>query len=149
MMPSIIFKTLIFGATIVLLASCSSSVKYTESGGESVKRGQTHGSPSNTPSSESGTVIIGKASYYGEKFHGRTTANGEKFDMYAMTAAHKSLPFGTVLEVVNLRNGKKTKVRVNDRGPFVPGRVLDLSKGAAEELDMISDGVIEVEIRII
>ena len=71
------------------------------------------------------------ASYYAEKYHGRKTANGEIFNMNAMTCAHKTLPFNTVLRVTNLANGKNVQVRVNDRGPFVNGREIDLSKGAA------------------
>ena len=87
------------------------------------------------------------ASFYAEDFHGRPTASGELFDMNALTAAHKTLPFGTVLEVTNLENGKRVTVRVNDRGPFVPNREIDLSRGAAEKLDMISAGVARVSIR--
>lgn len=82
----------------------------------------------------------GKASWYGPGFHGRKTANGEKFNMGALTAAHKSMPFGTKLRVTNKRNGKSVVVRVNDRGPFVRGRMLDLSKAAAGRIGMISTG---------
>ncbi len=87
------------------------------------------------------------ASYYGKDFDGRPTSSGEIFDMYAMTAAHKSLPFGTLLEVTNLANGKRVTVRVNDRGPFVENREIDLSFGAAEALGMIEAGVAKVSIR--
>lgn len=87
------------------------------------------------------------ASFYADDFHGRPTASGELFDMNAFTAAHKTLPFGTMLEVTNLSNGKRVTVRVNDRGPFVPNREIDLSRGAAEKLDMISAGVARVSIR--
>ena len=87
------------------------------------------------------------ASYYGEEFNGRPTSSGEIFDMNAFTAAHKTLPFGTMLEVTNLANGKKVVVRVNDRGPFVPDRELDVSKGAAKALDMLGSGTAKVSIR--
>ena len=87
------------------------------------------------------------ASYYGEEFNGRPTSSGEIFDMNALTAAHKTLPFGTMLEVTNLANGKKVVVRVNDRGPFVPEREIDVSKGAAKALDMIGTGIAKVSIR--
>ena len=87
------------------------------------------------------------ASYYGEAFNGRPTSSGEIFDMNAYTAAHKTLPFGTFLEVTNLENGKKVVVRVNDRGPFVANRELDLSKAAAESLGMISRGITRVSIK--
>jgi len=86
----------------------------------------------------------GIASFYGQAFHGNPTANGETFDMYGLTCAHRSLPFETVLIVRNLDNGREVTVRVNDRGPFVGGRIIDLSYGAAVELDMIQSGTAEV-----
>ncbi|RME35133.1 MAG: septal ring lytic transglycosylase RlpA family protein, partial [Deltaproteobacteria bacterium] len=88
----------------------------------------------------SGFVEQGTASWYGPKFHGRKTSNGETFDMYALTAAHKTLPLGVSVRVTNLRNGRQVVVRVNDRGPFVAGRIIDLSYAAAKELDMIEAG---------
>ena len=90
-----------------------------------------------------------KASYYAEKYHGRKTANGETFNMYALTCAHKTLPFGTVLRVTNLSNGKNVDVRVNDRGPFVKGREIDVSKAAAQKLGMIKTGTANVRIEIV
>ncbi|MBN2426114.1 MAG: septal ring lytic transglycosylase RlpA family protein [Calditrichaceae bacterium] len=96
-----------------------------------------------------GQILTGECSYYGTKFHGRKTANGEIYDMYKLTAAHKYLPFGTILEVENLQNGKKVRVRINDRGPFKKGRILDLSYNAAKTVDMISDGVTRVRVIII
>ncbi len=89
----------------------------------------------------------GKASYYADKFDGRKTASGETFRQNALTAAHPSLPFGTRLKVTNMANGKTVKVRVNDRGPFAKGRIIDLSKKAAKRLGMISTGVATVEIK--
>ena len=86
------------------------------------------------------------ASWYGPRFHGKLTANGEQYDQMALTAAHKSLPFGTVLQVTNLKNGKSVIVRINDRGPFIEGRDLDLSKGTALNLGMIGRGVIKVKV---
>ncbi|OPX33970.1 hypothetical protein B1H10_04650 [candidate division KSB1 bacterium 4484_188] len=84
----------------------------------------------------------GTASFYGAKFHGQKTASGEIFDMNKLTAAHRTLPFGTVCRVTNLANKKSVIVKINDRGPFVPGRVLDLSRGAAQALGAIPQGVI-------
>ena len=86
------------------------------------------------------------ASWYGPKFHGRLTANGEIYNQLALTAAHKSMPFGTFLKITNLRNGKGVIVRINDRGPYVDGRDLDLSKGTALALGMIKRGVIKVKV---
>jgi len=86
------------------------------------------------------------ASWYGPRFHGKETANGEQYNQMALTAAHKSLPFGTILQITNLRNGKSAVVRINDRGPYIEGRDLDLSKGTALELGMIGRGVIKVKV---
>lgn len=89
----------------------------------------------------------GLASWYGAQFNGRPTATGERFDMHALTAAHKTLPLPGLVEVTNLANGKRIVVRVNDRGPFAEGRIIDLSRGAAEALDLLQRGVGEVRVR--
>lgn len=86
------------------------------------------------------------ASWYGSWHHGRPTASGEAFHMYALTAAHRSLPLGVCVEVVHLGNGRRVFVRVNDRGPYVPGRTIDLSYGAAYELAMVDDGLARVRV---
>ena len=91
---------------------------------------------------------IGLASYYGKKFHGRKTANGETFNMYKLTAAHRVLPLGTMIMVTNLENGRWVEVKVNDRGPFVEGRILDLSFAAGLELEMVKRGTAKVMIEI-
>jgi rare lipoprotein A len=91
----------------------------------------------------------GTASWYGKQFQGRKTASGEIFDMNRLTASHPSLPFGTVVKVTNLGNGKSVVVRINDRGPSVRGRIIDLSRAAAEEIDMVSAGLAEVEVEVI
>lgn len=88
----------------------------------------------------------GTASYYGPGFHGRRTANGERFDMNGLTAAHRSLPFGTRLKVTNEKNGRSVVVRINDRGPFVGNRIIDLSRGAAARLGMVNDGLARVRL---
>lgn len=91
----------------------------------------------------------GGASWYGIGFHMRKTANGERFDMTSMTAAHRTLPFNTVLCVRSLVNGREVLVRVNDRGPFAAGRVIDLSRAAAEALDMVSTGIKQVALHVV
>ncbi|MEM8725376.1 MAG: septal ring lytic transglycosylase RlpA family protein [Pseudomonadota bacterium] len=91
----------------------------------------------------------GVASYYGRRFHGRRTANGERFNMRAMTAAHRTLPFGTKVRVTNPRNGRSVVVRVNDRGPFIRGRSIDLSRAAAEKIGMISRGHARVNMEVV
>ena len=91
----------------------------------------------------------GIASWYGPGFHGNLTANGEVYDMNGISAAHKTLPFGTIVRVVDLETGRSIVVRINDRGPFVEGRIIDLSKGAAEKLGMVERGIIQVGLRIV
>ena len=90
----------------------------------------------------------GGASFYGRRFHGRRTANGERFDMHGLTAAHRTLPFGSLVRVTNPRNGLSVTVRINDRGPFHGNRVIDLSRAAASEIGLISrgHGVVELEL---
>jgi len=88
-----------------------------------------------------------KASWYGPRFHGKFTANGEVYDQMALTAAHKSLSFGTLLKITNPKNGKSVIVRINDRGPYIEGRELDLSKGAAIELGILEKGVARVKVQ--
>jgi len=99
--------------------------------------------------SSAGYQERGVASWYGKKFHGKLTSNGEHYDMYAMSAAHKSLPLPTYVRVRNLRNNKTVVVRVNDRGPFVSNRIIDLSYAAALRLDMVRDGTSLVEVTAI
>ena len=91
-------------------------------------------------------VQRGLASWYGPGFHGRKTASGETYDQHDLTAAHRQLPLGTKATVTNLENGKQVKVEINDRGPYAGGRVIDLSKAAAERLEMKDDGVARVKV---
>ena len=127
--------------SLLLLYTCSPSARFSSQ----------NNSKDNFKNSryQNSDVIYGEASYYADKFHGRKTANGEIFDMYKLTAAHKSLPFDTILEVTNQNNGKSVVVRVNDRGPYKKGRILDLSYAAAKSIDMISTGVARVQIKIL
>jgi rare lipoprotein A len=99
--------------------------------------------------SSQGWVERGTASWYGPGFHAASTSLGEPYDMYAMTAAHKTLPLPAYAEVTNLRNGKKVVVRINDRGPFVGDRIIDLSYTAAAKLDMLTQGTAPVEVRVL
>ena len=91
----------------------------------------------------------GQASWYGPGFHGRRTANGEVFNSNALTAAHRSLPFGTKVRVTNMNNGRSVVVRINDRGPFSGGRIIDLSAGAARTINMINSGVAPVRVEVL
>ncbi len=93
------------------------------------------------------TTRKGLASYYADSYEGKTTANGEIYRQGKITAAHKTLPFGTKVEVTNLSNNKSVVVRINDRGPYISGRIIDLTKAAAKEIDMVGAGVAKVKIR--
>ena len=112
--------------------------------GCSSPRVQSRGVQPQNPS-VSGKAEVGTASYYADKYHGKKTASGERYNMHEMTAAHRTLPFGSKVRVTNLNNSKSVVVRVNDRGPFVKGRLIDLSLAAARKLDMIRSGVARVE----
>jgi rare lipoprotein A len=105
------------------------------------------------PKGESGLDVgikdRGVASWYGEQFHGKVAANGEIFDMDALTAAHRTLPLGSMVRVVNVANGKHIRVRINDRGPYVNGRILDLSHAAAAQLGMLDRGVSAVQLEVV
>lgn len=126
----------LFFGLIACLCSCSPRL--------SSKLYETNVIQANTPL---GThAIEGRASWYGPKFAGRKTANGEIFDPNQLTAAHKTLPFGTFVQVHNLENNMSVVVRINDRGPFKPGRIIDLSRAAAESINMISTGTAPVRI---
>ncbi len=133
------FKKLLLIGMCLQLVSCVSSVRYSNN--------QTL----NPDSGENFAVYfeIGYASFYSDSFIGKATASGEIYDANQLTAAHRSLPFGTKLKVTNLENRRSVVVRVNDRGPFVSGRIIDLSNRAAKELDIVPKGVAHVQIEIV
>lgn len=103
----------------------------------------------NLPSLKNGNSQLGIASWYGPSFHGKPSASGEPYDMWALTAAHRTLPFGTWVQVTKVETGKRVTVRINDRGPFIRGRTIDLSYAAARELMMIGEGTAEVALKIV
>jgi len=105
--------------------------------------------PKGTSQLDVGIEDRGVASWYGESFHGRQAANGKPFDMKALTAAHRTLPLGSVVRVVNLENGKHLHVRITDRGPYVNSRILDLSRGAADRLGMMEGGLSVVRVQLV
>ena len=129
---------------LVFITSCGSNIAYgdyVDTTGWSRKQIE---SIKNHPKTQ-----IGIASYYGKKFHKKRTANGEIFNMYKVSAAHKSYPLGTKVRVTNLENGKSIKLVINDRGPFVRGRIIDLSYKAARKLDFVNQGTVKVRIDVI
>jgi len=97
----------------------------------------------------SGRTMHGKASFYGGKWHGRKTANGEIYNQNSMTAAHKTLPFNTRVRVTNLNNGRSVVLRINNRGPFKPGRIIDVSVAAANQLKMVNSGVVPARVEVL
>ena len=128
----------------IFIVSCGSSIAYgdyVDTTGWSRKQIE---SIKNHPKTQ-----IGIASYYGKKFHKKRTANGEIFNMYKVSAAHKSYPLGTKVRVTNLENGKSIKLVINDRGPFVKGRIIDLSYKAARKLDFVNQGTTKARIDVI
>ena len=128
------------------LAACGTTDSRRDSPSEGTRTYEVFGKRYTIMASSAGYQERGVASWYGKKFHGNPTANGETYDMYQMTAAHKALPLPTYVRVRNLRNNKTIVVRVNDRGPFVRNRIIDLSYAAALKLDMIRDGTSMVEV---
>ena len=148
----------------IVILSCVASPRYSSNPNRTSSKNKVTKSTNNTSKSSANDnrryssnsnskirndVIIGIASWYGPNFHGKLTANGEVFDQYGVTAAHKTLPLGTVVRVTNLDNDKSIILRINDRGPYVGDRVLDCSYGAAKKLDFMKTGTANVEIRII
>lgn len=135
---------------LIFMIGCSSNVNYTTAG---KSKRQVHKKFSNKNTFEtnikSGNVTYMVCSYYGEKFDGKPTANGEIFDMTKLTCAHKKLPFNTRLKITNEDNNKSVIVRVNDRGPFVKGRELDLSKAAAQQIGLIPYGVKKLRVEFL
>jgi rare lipoprotein A (peptidoglycan hydrolase) len=158
------------------LAGCAAAPKYTNSSGASSRPGPSGRTGSSTPaqttpqprtpdrlpaqSRVTGRVpdgperwgdhyLRGLSSYYGPGFHGKKTANGEIFNMYKLTAAHRTLPLGTKARIWNVENGRSCVVIINDRGPFIEGRILDLSYAAGLELEMVVQGVTMVQIQIL
>ena len=135
----------------IFIYGCTSAPRY------GTKRPQVSRNTTNSKSSYTGSkrktkhrkIMNGISSFYAEDFHGKLTANGEVYDMYGLTAAHKTLPLNTICRVTNKSNGKSLILRINDRGPYIKGRILDCSYGAAKKLKFINQGTAEVKIEVI
>ena len=135
---------------ILFIAGCSSSPRYaTSTSSNKISNKEVRAKKKNPNKGKHRKVMNGISSFYAEDFHGKLTANGEVYDMYGVTAAHKTLPLNTVCRVTNLANNKSLILRINDRGPYVKGRILDCSYGAAKKLDFIQQGTTEVKIEVI
>jgi rare lipoprotein A len=149
-------RFLVLSTGVLLLASsCAPSPRYTSSSSKSSTSLQKNSSTQKTTSKKKSNfdttkkTFTGISSYYGKKFHGKLTANGEIFDMYGLTAAHKEIPLNTIVRVTNLANDKSQILRINDRGPYVGNRILDCSYGAALKLGFVNQGTTEVRIDVI
>jgi len=135
---------------VSLFIGCSSNAKFRTRGASKIQVDQRYGkSGVNINNIRKGDEFYYVCSYYGKKFHGRQTANGEIYNMNKLTCAHKTLPFNTKLKVTNEDNNKSVTVRVNDRGPFIKGRDLDLSKAAAKKIGLIPHGVKKMKIKVL
>ncbi|OGU43832.1 MAG: hypothetical protein A3H45_02110 [Ignavibacteria bacterium RIFCSPLOWO2_02_FULL_55_14] len=130
---------------------CSTSPRFTKGGEQTATSvsGEHSSTSARRTSSKALLTLEGVASYYADDFHGKQAANGETFDMNDLTAAHRTFPFGTRVRVTNLANGKVVVVRVNDRGPFKEGRIIDLSRGAARKIDLIQTGTTKVRLEVL
>jgi rare lipoprotein A len=138
----------------VVVGGCASSVRFasTKSIPRSTSSGSARTDDGNIVRVKHDRVLLtleGVASFYADDFHGKLTSNGEVFDMHDLTAAHRTLPFDSKVRVTNLENDKSIVVRINDRGPFVDGRMIDLSLGAAKELDMVQKGTARVKLEVL
>jgi hypothetical protein len=144
-------KQVLCGVVSLLLLSCTSSPRFAEQDGHSkqTKNSQRKELPGRYDSGKVLLTLEGVVSYYAHDFHGKQTSNGETFDMNAPTAAHRTFPFGTKVRVTNLENNKTVVVRVNDRGPFKEGRIMDLSMGAAKEIDLILQGTVHARLEVL
>jgi len=137
-------------AAAAVLGGCSgSSPRFGASGGPNPPPGMSREAMRVGPGPDAPHELQGVASYYADEFDGRSTSNGEVYDMEAMTAAHKTLPFNTRVRVTNLENGEAAEVRINDRGPFKEGRIIDLSLAAARELGLIARGTARVSLEVL
>ncbi len=149
MKSKILFYTAIIIFTTFL--NCSNSPRYYKSDNTGFKKTSKKVSKSGKENKSKGhrKIIKGISSFYAEDFHGKLTANGEVYDMYGLTAAHKTIPLNTICRVTNLENNKSLILRINDRGPYIKGRILDCSYGAAKKLDFINQGTTKVKIEVI
>ena len=132
----------------IFCLACSASPRY-QSGDKPVSSITKKQKKKKSSFNKSRKIYRGISSYYGPMFHGKLTANGEIFDMYGVSAAHKELPFNTIVRVTNENNGKSLIIRINDRGPYVGDRILDCSFGAAKKLGFVGDGTAPVTIEVI
>ena len=134
---------------ILSIMACSSAPRYAQGSSHSTPSRSSKKIRNGSKNVKHKKLMIGISSYYAEDFHGKLTANGEVYDMYGLTAAHKTLPLNTIVRVTNLDNEKSLILRINDRGPYVKGRILDCSYGAAKKLGFLANGTTQVRVEVI
>lgn len=151
---------LLFISTIIIGFGCAASPRFTSDDEEKTGRYNNESKEKGTPTAVTKTInnekdlgkpgtTTGVASFYSEKFHGKKTANGETYDMHSLTAAHETYPFNTIVKVTNLKNKKSVTLRINDRKPDLNGRIIDVSYKAAQELDMVINGIAHVQVEVL
>ncbi len=142
--------SIIFSIIIIFIEACTPAPRYSsKSKNSNLSSSKISKKTKKKSFNKNKKTFKGVSSYYGPKFHGKLTANGEVYDMYGVTAAHKEIPLNTVARVTNLDNGKSLILRINDRGPYIDGRILDCSYGAAKKLDFLTQGTANVKIEVI
>ncbi len=134
-MRQLFYNSIIF-ITIISLYSCSSVIHFSQNTSSNFQKGVNY-------------IEEGIASYYSDDFEGKLTASGEEFSQFGLTAAHRTLPFGTLVKVTNLENGRSVVVKINDRGPFIQGRIIDLSKTASQKLGFFGKGLAKVKVEVL
>ncbi len=147
-LPGRQIKKLVMAAAF-LLAACSSGPDTLTGAKRQVGQPYSVNGATYVPREEPGYEAVGIASWYGRRYHGRRTASGENFDMNSATAAHPTLPFGTMVQVTNLENGRSVVLRINDRGPFVRRRIIDVSRRAAQVLGFVQKGTARVRVQLL
>jgi rare lipoprotein A len=136
-------------AALFLLAACSSGPDTLAGAKRQIGQPYSVNGATYVPREEPGYDVVGIASWYGRRYHGRRTASGEIFDMNSATAAHPTLPFGTRVQVTNLENGRSVVLKINDRGPFVRRRIIDVSRRAAQALGFVQNGTARVRVQLV
>jgi rare lipoprotein A len=134
---------------LMLFGGCASKKSYKKGSPATMRTYKVHGKRYNPTYVKLGQKMKGISSWYGPNFHGKSTSNGERYNMHARTAAHKTWPMNTMVKVTNLQNGKSTVVRINDRGPFVRGRIIDCSYRAGKEIGLDRMGIAKVQIQVL
>jgi rare lipoprotein A len=148
-LPAVLAGLILVGCTAAPRFATKSPPSAPPSGNKTEAQKPEETTPSRNTTGKVLLTLEGIASYYADEYHGRQTSNGETYNMNDLTAAHRTFPFGTMVRVTNLENKRSVVVRINDRGPFVEGRIIDLSLGAAKELDIVGSGTARVRLEVL